>query len=218
MRLAAAPRGLIPLRRGGCVVLFRHTKQSVVGRRRRRRGAERLCWRGFWTLGLPRRRAAERAQVSYEATAGLCRLAARSPDGLCLVSHCPARRRSGSRTFHRHRSCDRSLPPRRVAWCVALRFTESFSGGVAVTMGYCAILKYRETPRRSARRRRGSTEVSEGAASLQLTAADAVVALGSLTDATFGARTAHRWPFQPQREGDARKAARAKREAPDVLN
>ena len=42
-------------------------------------------------------------------------------------------------------------------------------------------------------------KLSEGAQSLELTAADAVVALGSLTDATFGARTAHRWPFQPQR-------------------
>ena len=54
-------------------------------------------------------------------------------------------------------------------------------------------------------------KLSEGAQSLELTAADAVVALGSLNDATFGARTAHRWPFQPQREGDARKAAREAR-------
>ena len=36
------------------------------------------------------------------------------------------------------------------------------------------------------------------------------VALGSLTDATFGARTAP-VAFQPQREGDARKAAREAR-------
>ena len=82
----------------------------------------------------------------------------------------------------------------------------SFTTGVL-----CDIKVSRDTSKKRKSEEGLYGKLSEGAQSLELTAADAVVALGSLNDATFGARTQHRWPFQPQREGDARKAAREAR-------
>ena len=116
----------------------------------------------------------------------------------------------------RWRRCDVTPPRRRRRGrqsCYAcLRESRGSFVIVSFTTGVLCDVKIQ----RDASKKRKSEEglygkLSEGQASLELTAADAVVALGSLNDATFGARTQHRWPFQPQREGDARKAAREAR-------
>ena len=47
----------------------------------------------------------------------------------------------------------------------------------------------------------------ERAASVHVTATDALLSIGAVLDCGFAARVGHRWPFQPQREGDARRVA-----------
>ena len=42
---------------------------------------------------------------------------------------------------------------------------------------------------------------------LRLTATDSLLGVGAVVDATWSARTTHRWPFQPQRNADVKKTA-----------
>ena len=208
--LAAAPRGLIPLRRGGCVVLFRHTLTKVSSG-----GAiDAVALNGFAgeDFGPSDCRAVVRPNVpklAIDATAGC--VGCEVSDGLCLVSLPGAASlwvADVSQTPQLRPLA--SAAPCRVV-CCSPDSQRVFLGGGCDDGVLCDVKVTRDATKKRKTEEGLYGKLSEGAASLQLTAADAVVALGSLTDATFGARTAHRWPFQPQREGDARKAAREAR-------
>lgn len=208
--LAAAPRGLIPLRKGGAVVLFRHSLARVSSG-----GAvDAVALNGFANedFGPSDPRAVVRPnapKLAIDATAGCagCEVS----DGLCLVSLPGA----ASLWIADVTGVPSLRPLASAAPCRVVRCSPDnqrvFLGGGCDDGVLCDVRISRDVTKK---RKTGEAlygKLNEGAVSLTLTAADAVVALGSLVDATFAARTSHRWPFQPQREGDGRKAAREAR-------
>ena len=148
-------------------------------------------------------------KLAIDATAGC--VGCEVSDGLCLVSLPGAASLwvADVSVTPQLRPLASAAPCRVV--CCSPDSQRVFLGGGCDDGVLCDIKITRDTSKKRKSEEGLYGKLSEGQASLELTAADAVVALGSLNDATFGARTQHRWPFQPQREGDARKAAREAR-------